>query len=548
MRLLTKKNIQLKTSKLTGENKLLNLMFNTYYLSALKNDNLKNVKFQSTAKYVKDYISRKTKIPYSQDFIFAIACAYGYTDIVVDMFETGEVYTQEVYNECSCFNRMVIPIEFRSVFDFIINNKYGLDFSDRKLCILAIGVGIACKFDNHKLANFIIVKSGNIECHSILYLSSLAYYIASENGKVFKSAGCVMNVKKLYLLDTINPLSVLIKQMINDIFMNACKRGNVEIAENILENTDLDITELNVSDRKCNALVLACISGKTELVKVLLYLGASPTNNNCESIIKACECGHLSIVSLLMKDMRVQILISERKDNYGSSLSYGRIYDNNLILSFIKAALENNYEHIVMYILNNYKNGYKFDFWNYYLAKKSFEYGMIDLLKFLINTGDERGNGIGILNSYEYNFVINTLLLLAEKSNEKDIKNFIEIFSVNRYYISDNPSYFKFSFPILWIPIVSSKGYIDALNILIEKIPPLGGSYSNQSVYDDLKSKQNEIKNSTFNKSLAVAAQNGHYDIVKLLLFKGADKSAYDSYALKLAKENGHKKIIELLE
>jgi hypothetical protein len=56
-----------------------------------------------------------------------------------------------------------------------------------------------------------------------------------------------------------------------------------------------------------------------------------------------------------------------------------------------------------------------------------------------------------------------------------------------------------------------------------------------------------EKKYTVADYSLAVAAQNGHYEIVKMLLFKSANPKAFDSYSIKMAKRNNHTKVLELL-
>ena len=47
-------------------------------------------------------------------------------------------------------------------------------------------------------------------------------------------------------------------------------------------------------------------------------------------------------------------------------------------------------------------------------------------------------------------------------------------------------------------------------------------------------------------EALRCAAENGHFEVVKLLVEKGADIHALNDYALRYAAENGHLEVVKL--
>ena len=71
-------------------------------------------------------------------------------------------------------------------------------------------------------------------------------------------------------------------------------------------------------------------------------------------------------------------------------------------------------------------------------------------------------------------------------------------------------------------------GHIAVVRKLIDQEGADVGAYNNQALY--------------------LASNNGHLEVVRLLLDKGADVSACNNYALYLASRYGHLEVVELLK
>ena len=91
--------------------------------------------------------------------------------------------------------------------------------------------------------------------------------------------------------------------------LHACKHGNVEIAELLIETENVLLNELDDFER--SALMYACEGGHVEIAKLLIETGNVPLDEidyfGKTLLMYACESGHIEIVKLLVKTGRVNV-------------------------------------------------------------------------------------------------------------------------------------------------------------------------------------------------------------------------------------------------
>lgn len=76
--------------------------------------------------------------------------------------------------------------------------------------------------------------------------------------------------------------------------------------------------------------------------------------------------------------------------------------------------------------------------------------------------------------------------------------------------------------------------------------------WASKGLVDDVRhffeTFKGKVSRDTLEKALIMASMNGHAPVVEILLKTNVDKSAYDCYALRVAKKMGYEDIAKLLE
>jgi hypothetical protein len=98
-------------------------------------------------------------------------------------------------------------------------------------------------------------------------------------------------------------------------FFFACKEGNAELVQSLLESQELDdlnFLYLHYDEGRTTAFCIACKNGHIEVVKKLLADPRIDTNmiarlSTTTPFILACETGNIELVKLLMADIRTDI-------------------------------------------------------------------------------------------------------------------------------------------------------------------------------------------------------------------------------------------------
>ena len=103
-------------------------------------------------------------------------------------------------------------------------------------------------------------------------------------------------------------------------FIPGCKNGDIALAFSIFQHFSFNPNAYFHCDKltRTSGLIEACTNGRTELLSLLLKDPRINVNieNNCGStgFISACNHRHTAIVSLLLKDPRVDV---NKRDIYG---------------------------------------------------------------------------------------------------------------------------------------------------------------------------------------------------------------------------------------
>ena len=176
------------------------------------------------------------------------------------------------------------------------------------------------KLSNALIRNRIVSKkalSVNIENKSVIYVFSkclqlnfegIVYYLLKTQTVLYDANDLFSyTVKKdfvfvfYYLMDTFETL----KQTLPYAIKTATKHEKVKILEVILQNFDLKIP-IYISE----PLSIASYNGNMDIVKVLLkYIIVTPGDKYFErALLNAMNMGHIEIVELLLKDVRINPL------------------------------------------------------------------------------------------------------------------------------------------------------------------------------------------------------------------------------------------------
>jgi ankyrin repeat protein len=100
---------------------------------------------------------------------------------------------------------------------------------------------------------------------------------------------------------------------INAKFLNACKKGNIELAKDLMNNYQIDVNKTDHAGR--TPLYLACNNGHLQVVELLttnmLVELNKADNQKRTAFATACNNGHAKIVSLLIKNELVDITATD---------------------------------------------------------------------------------------------------------------------------------------------------------------------------------------------------------------------------------------------
>ncbi|MEM3858771.1 MAG: ankyrin repeat domain-containing protein [Candidatus Micrarchaeaceae archaeon] len=130
------------------------------------------------------------------------------------------------------------------------------------------------------------------------------------------------------------------ENLILDLFINACKQGNYEIAIILLNNF-----KFNPGDLDQAALYYAVENNKVDIVKLLLTLeGIDPAINNQDIFNGACINGQYEIVELFLSDNRIDPLYEDCKA-LQLACRYGH---KNVIMLFLSKNLAICYDKCLM--------------------------------------------------------------------------------------------------------------------------------------------------------------------------------------------------------
>lgn len=287
-------------------------------------------------------------------------------------------------------------------------------------------------------------------------------------------------------------------------------------------------------------------------------------NNTFKELIEL-NCHH-DIIKLLLKDNRIDVCANNNHiiqfackngltDIVKLLLQNSKIdpttSDNYAIIS----AAENNHTDIIKLLFQDKRSDPSAR--NNLAFKSAVKNGHVNIVKILLT--DKRvdpstENNFAIKQSSEngYADIVEILLKLTPNKNFVDGMRFGLTFTDKSYIINPGVSN---NYPIR---IASQNGHLDVVKLLLNdsRVNPqaldnsaikLASEYGHLEVVKILLDR--EINPGAGNNyPIRLASQNGHYEIVKLLLLDvQVDPSAGDNYAIKSAFANNHINVVKLL-
>ena len=363
-----------------------------------------------------------------------------------------------------------------------------------------------------------------------------------------------------------------------EIFLSAANAGRVDMVKSFFRESK---AILNATGKE--AIKKAAQNGHLEVVKFLLekdnsLLDVYEDVESDYSITRAIEHGHLNVVEFLLSQPgydHFKVYCILRASEYGQleilnfMIKKYEINNNYGVLNIsLMHAAENGHLNVVEYLLEKGADPTAQD---KEAIKKAAQNGHLEVVKFLL----EKDNSLlDVYEDVESDYSITRAIkhgnlkvvkfLLSQTDDDFFKRDCIfwaseygqlEIleFAIKEYKIDINSLYHS-------LFAAAENGHLNVVKFFIDRgANPLAKIFAGANdilIYTAGNGHLNVVEyllekgadpTAQKNEAIIKAAGEGHLDVVKILLEKGADPTAQDKEAIKKAEQNGHHEVVKIL-
>lgn len=308
----------------------------------------------------------------------------------------------------------------------------------------------------------------------------------------------------------------------NEAFITACKKGYVTIAEKLIDDSRVDLTETIPA-----ALKAAITCGQEESVKLIISSFDIPGKKIDELFAYACRIGNTNIVETLIQ--------AERKTPEG--MIYNLVDPTANENAAIREAAKRGNVRVIDILLSNKQvdPGDNFNEALYMAAANGHDRAFARLMMDKrTNVADENNRALEAACEHGHSKIVRLILNVKNDYTQKPPQSFVK----------------KDLTPGV-IKEAVMNGFIDADLDSIKMNPKSSKIEVAQRLTPEKKQKDSIVSEINITKDNNVmirkAAENGHAEIVEMLIAHGADPSANDNEALRKACQNGHVNTVKTL-
>jgi ankyrin repeat protein len=263
------------------------------------------------------------------DLIFTYSCQYGYLDYAKILLEKGidihTNYDKAIKIASEIGNIEIVKFLIDNGADIQTDHNYALRFS--------------CYNEHLEIVKILIKNGANIYCNRIQgWIWSctkgidIIIQLLIDNGiDICKNIDAVFNFShinssKINIIKYLKSIGIEIKYDINKLFIECCRRGELEFVEYLIENMDNIIFDIqsalinainygrykivnfliskgaNICSKKNDALIWASSYRNYKIAKILIENGSNIHAKNDEALKVVCMDGSLKVVKLLIKN------------------------------------------------------------------------------------------------------------------------------------------------------------------------------------------------------------------------------------------------------
>jgi ankyrin repeat domain-containing protein 17 len=374
--------------------------------------------------------------------------------------------------------------------------------------------------------------------------------------------------------------------------MEAASAGYVQCACLLIELGGAGVNT-HSNEFKETALTLACYKGHVEMVKFLLEHGADQEHKTDEmhtALMEACMDGHVEVAKILIEH---NAQVNMPSDSFESPLTLaacgGHVELANLLIGhkadleerndegytpLMEAAREGHEEMVALLLFHGADINAITEETQETALTLACSGGCYEVAKFLLDAGADANLGSAstpLMEAAQEGHLELVQLLLKANAQVNKFSNAITTNSNNNQNINNNPTTSCESA----LTLACENGHLDVVDALIKAgaevdlpdpdkgfTPLMKASRTGQFCIvqfllknnsDSDKSKRIDINRTTPNNecnSLSLACQNGHLQVVEILLQNGANPLQClkdNSNCLIEAAKGGHTKIVEIL-